>query len=88
MKKLPYLSLRVFALILFFGGIILAIYCSYSAWDFKIHHYHRDSVGEFLWNAGTVASIAVSLSSIVVCGLSYVVEAACKYIERVDEEEE
>lgn len=59
----------------------------HQAWEAGIGYYTRDSAAVAMWNVIFVQSIITAISSVFVCGFSYIVEAACKYLTRCEQEE-
>lgn len=87
MKKFVYTCMRVLAAIMFIGGIIMCFVSKYQAWDAGIGYYTRDSSAVAMWNIIFFQSIITAISSVFVYGLSYVVEAACIYIDKQQEDD-
>lgn len=85
MRKFAYLSLRVFAFIMLFGGVFLFFLFRYNVWVANIDHATSDAA---MWNMLSYIALGVTINSIIVFALSYVVEAACKYLESKEDIEE
>lgn len=79
--------IRVMASIMLVGGIIMCIVSKHQAWEAGIGYYTRDSAAVAMWNVVFVQSIITAISSAFVYGFSYIVEAACKYLTRCEQEE-
>ncbi len=84
MRKFAYLSLRILSLIMFVGGIILCILFHHNEWVAQIDHMASDAS---LWRMLFYVALGVTINSIPIYGFSFIVEAACKYLEKKDLEE-
>lgn len=84
MRRLAYLSLRVLSLLMLVGGIILFFIFHYNEWSAKIEHTSDAA----MWGMLSFVAIGVAINSIPIFGLSFVVEAACRYIERCNAEDD
>ena len=87
MKRFVCNCMRVLAAIMFVGGIIMCFFSKYQAWNAGIGYLTRDASAVAMWNIIFFQSIVTAISSVFVYGLSYVVEAACIYIEKQQEED-
>lgn len=68
-------------------SVIAFIVCLKEAKDAGSGYITRDRGAEFMWNLGAIQCVAAFISSFVVCGFSYIVEASCKYLDRCENEE-
>ena len=84
MKKYIPSIIQVIALAMLIFGIFFCIMCFVNAGKASRGYYTRDPVAEALWNFGGVQCVLVVVSSAFVLGFSYIVEAACRYLERCD----
>lgn len=85
-KSVPEI-IRFIALAMLVGGVIMCFVSKHQAWEADIGYYSRDSTAVAMWNVIFVQSIITAISSVFVCGFSYIVEAACKYLDRHEQEE-
>lgn len=88
MKKNISFIIQFIALAMFIVGIFACIICIIQAVKAGKGYYTRDPVAETLWYIGAAQSAIMAISSAFAVGFSYVVEAACKYIDRCNREEE
>lgn len=68
-------------------GTISFFVCMVKAQDASRYLFRRDALSEFMWNIGAIQSLCAALSSFFVFGFSYIVKAACLYIEKREEEQ-
>ena len=87
MRKSIFIIIRVFALIMLVGGIILFFVCKYKAWESGIGYLTRDTSEVAMWNILSIQCIITAISSVFVFGFSYIVEAAVRYLNRCDDED-
>lgn len=87
MRKYVPKILQALALIMFVGGILLFAVCNAEAWEAGIGYYTRDREAVVFWKFLSYQCIGMAISSIFVVGLSYIVQAACLYIEKREQEE-
>lgn len=87
-KSLVFEAIKVIAVIMLVVGIIAFFVCIRNAGEAGRGYYTKDPVAEFMWIIGAINSIAIAISSVFAYGFSYVVEAACIYIEKKKEEDE
>lgn len=85
MRKYVPKILQALALIMFVGGILLFVFCNAEAWEAGIGYYSRDREAVVFWKFLSYQCIGMAISSIFVVGLSYIVQAACLYIEKCEE---
>lgn len=83
MKKFAYLSVRVLSVLMFIGGIVLCFLFSLNEWSAKIDHLYSDAV---MWKYLFYGAICMTINSIPVLGFSYIIEAACKYLNSCKKE--
>lgn len=89
MKKVIVKAIQILALLMLIGGVFMFFVCRYEAWDSEIRSYYsKDSSSVVMWQLLSVQCILTAISSIFVFGFSYIVEAACLYIEKVKQEKE
>lgn len=86
MRKYVPKILQALALIMFVGGIILFVVCQSQAWESGLGYYTRDREAVVFWKFLSYQCIGMAISSIFVVGLSYIVQAACLYIEKREQE--
>ena len=79
--------IRVIAVAMIVISVIAFIVCMKAASDAGSGYYTRDKSAEFLWNLGAIQCVGVFISSFFVYGFSYIVEAACKYLNKCEYEE-
>ena len=84
MKRFAYMSLRILGVVMFVGGILLFLLFRYNEWEARIEHLYSEMS---MWQTLSYISIGVFLNSLPVFGFSFIVEAACKYIDKCNEEE-
>ena len=87
MRKYVPKILQAFALIMFVGGIALFIFCNTEAWEAGFGYYSRNREVVAFWKFLSYQCIGMAISSIFVVGFSYIVQAACLYIEKREQEE-
>lgn len=78
------MSLRILSVIMFIGGIFLCLLFKYNEWVAKIDHMTSD---ETMWKMLFFVSIGIVINSIPAYGFSFIIEAACKYLENEKEAE-
>jgi len=86
MRKNIHEIIQVIAFVMFIAGIIFSIVsikeCIYAGKGY----YTRDPVGQMMWGNIAVQSVITTISSILVYGFSFIVQAACKYLDKCEEE--
>lgn len=87
MKRFVYTCMRVLAALMFVGGIIMCFVSKYQAWNAGLGYFTRDASAVAMWNIIFFQSIVTAISSVFVYGMSYIVEAACMYIEKQQEKD-
>lgn len=87
MKKKIHIIIQFIALAMLVGGIFMFIICKHQAWEAGIGYYTRDKEAVAMWNFLSIQCIVTAISSVFVLGFSYIVEAACKYLEKCETEE-
>lgn len=86
MRKYVPKILQALALIMFVGGIALFIFCNTKAWESGLGYYTRDREAVVFWKFLSYQCIGMAISSIFVVGFSYIVQAACLYIEKSEDQ--
>ena len=87
MRKLIVDLIRGVACMMLVVGVISFIVCLAKADKAGSGYFSREPVLEFVWNVGAIYSAATAISSFFVFGFSFVVEAACRYLDRCDLED-
>lgn len=88
MKKIICVAIQVLAVVMFIGGIIMCFIAKRQAWDAEIESYYtRNASAVSMWNEIFILSVISVINSVFVYGFSYIVEAACLYIEKCKAEE-
>jgi hypothetical protein len=80
--------IRVIAFLMFVLGTIMFVVGMIKGADAGRGYYTRDTTAQFIWYACAAYSFSILVSSFFVLGFSYIVDAACKYLERSESEEE
>lgn len=88
MKRFVICAIDTVASLLLVAGIISFLVCISEGNDAGKGYYTRDTTAQVFWYIGAVQSFLFFLGSFLVFGFSYIVEAACKYLERCDAEEQ
>ena len=86
MKNFIVNSIRNIAVFMFVMGVIMLFVCVMKGND--AGYYSRDTAEKTMWYFGIFPSVLSILNSFIVYGFSYVVDAACKYIEKREQETE
>ena len=88
MRKIP-LIIRVIAALMLIGGLVMIVVCREQSWEASINSRWNDSAAfaKVLWDIGFSQSIVTAISSFFVFGFSYIVEAACIYIDRCNQQD-
>ena len=69
---------------MFLVGIVSFFICVVKGNEAGRGYFTRDANAQTMWYIGMIPSITTFFSSFIVYGFSYIVEAACKYLERCD----
>lgn len=80
--------IRFIAFVMFAAGAIMFIVGIVKGTDAGSGYYSRDPAAQFAWYACAAYSFSTLVASFFVFGFSYIVEAACKYLEKQESEEE
>lgn len=88
MKKFVINAIEFVAVFMFIVGVIMFFVCIKQGDDAGRGYYSRDPVSETMWYIGAAQSFMTVLGSFLVFGFSYIVRAACKYLDRCEIEEE
>lgn len=84
MRKNISIIIQFIAFAMFLVGIFSFVVCILKGNEAGRGYFTRDATSQAMWYAGIVPSIATFFSSFIVYGFSYIVEAACKYLERCE----
>ena len=87
MKKFVIGAINVVACLMLILGAIMFFVCVAKGDEAGRGYFTRDPAAQTMWYIGTIPSIVTFLSSFIVFGFAYIVEAACKYLEKPDEQE-
>lgn len=85
-KHIVVRGIRIMAVFMLIGGIVLYIHSNHKAWDVGLFLNRRDVQELAMWHQIEMLSVISILNSVFVYGASYIVEAACLYIEKRHEE--
>ena len=80
--------IRFIAIMMFALGSIMFIIGIIKGVDAGKGYYSRDPAAQFAWYACAAYSFSTLVASFFVFGFSYIVEAACKYLNEKESEEE
>jgi len=80
--------IRTIAFLMFVLGAIMFVIGILKGEDAGKGYYSRDPVAQFAWYACAAYSFSTLVASFFVFGFSYIVEAACKYLDKTESEEE
>lgn len=82
MKNIMAKVVRVFAFIMFFGGILMGLVSRMEMQSAEVHEaVYGSSTDIVFWKFMIFASVLTVLQSIFVYAFSYIVEASVKYIK-------
>lgn len=80
--------IRFIAFVMFVTGSIMFIVGMIKGTDAGKGYYSRDPVAQFAWYSCAAYSFSTLIASFFVFGFSYIVEAACKYLDEKEAVEE
>lgn len=86
MKNFIITAIKAVAFLMLVFGAIMFIVCIAKAEDAGRGFYTRDAAAQTFWYIGAIPSLTTVFSSFIVFGFSYIVEAACMYIDRCENE--
>ena len=86
MKNFIITAIKAIAFLMLVIGAIMFIVCLAKGDEAGRGFYTRDVAAQTFWYIGTIPSLTTIFSSFVVFGFSYIVEAACMYIDRCENE--
>ena len=86
MKKFVIGAINTVAFLMLVLGVIMFFVCIVKGDEAGRGVYTRDAAAQTMWYIGTIPSIMFVFNSFLIYGFSYVVEAACKYLERCEED--